>query len=96
MCRDELERLARETIFSNDVAIYFVNSGERLAVVKRFADYKKFNSHFRKKIVLDPQYFIAETFSVNVVPTYIFFKDKKPVFRSFYLDQELIHSVFEK
>ncbi len=94
ICRDELERLARDGSFLDNTAIYFVDTGEHPGVVKRFADSRKFNTPFRKKIVLDRQYFVADKFSVNAVPTYIFFKDKKPVYRSFYLDKKLLDSVF--
>lgn len=96
VCRDAIERLAAESIFLDDVAIYFIDTGEHPMKVKRFADSLKLNTSFRKKIILDKEYFVADTFSVNAVPTYIFFRDKKPVYRSFYLDSALIQSVFGK
>jgi len=95
-CRQELRRLTEEDIPFGDVMIYFVNAGERPAVVSRFADSQKIRSQFRKRVILDTQDFIVDKFDVSAIPAYIFIKDQKLVYRSFYFDQDLLRSVFKK
>lgn len=95
-CRRELEELSRERVFFENVDFWYVNTGEDAATVKSYVEAKRLSDSIRDRIVLDQQGYIAGKFSVISIPTYIFFKDREPVFRSYFLNQEVIEKVFGK
>lgn len=93
-CRRELKSFSRERIFFENVAVWYVNTGEKESAVKRYADAKKFTSTMRNRIILDKDNYVAEKFSVSAIPTFIFLKDGQPIFKSYFLDEELLKKIF--
>ena len=93
-CREELERLAQKCISFNNVDIWYVNTGERKSIVQRYADIMKLRSCVKSKVILDENAFISQEFFIIALPTFIFLKNGKPVYRSYYLDEKLLEYVF--
>jgi len=95
-CRRELEKLSRERIFFKDVNVWYVDTEEKASTVTHYANEKKLSDSIRDKIILDKEAYIAQKFSVTAIPTYIFFKDGESVFKSYFLNDELLEKVFGK
>lgn len=95
-CRREIERLSRERIIFEGIDIWYVNTGEKPSAVMRYADAKKLSDSIRDRVVLDKESYVAQRFSVTGIPTYIFFKDDKPVFKSYFLNDKVLKKVFGK
>jgi len=95
-CRRELEKLSRDRIFFEDINVWYVNTGEKKSVVERYVTTKDLNNIIRDRIILDQEGYIAGKFSVNTIPTYIFFKNGEPVSKSYYLDDEILEKVFKE
>jgi len=93
-CYRELKLLSQKRIFFEDVVIWYINTGEEKSAVTRYADAKKLTSTVRDKIILDKYGYIAGKFSVFAIPTFIFFKDGQPIYKSYFLDKELLEKVF--
>ncbi len=95
-CRRELERLSRERVFFEGINVWYVDIGEETSVVERYVTAKSLNDNIRSRIVLDREGYVAQKFSVTGIPTYLFFKDGKRVFKSYYFDDEVLEKVFGK
>ena len=95
-CRRELGRLSEKRIFFKDISVWYINTGENKSSVKAYTNAKDLNSTIKNKIILDQEGYIAQKFSVTGIPTYIFFKNGEPAFKSYYLDNELLEKVFEE
>jgi len=95
-CRRELGRLSEKRIFFKDISVWYINTGENKSSVKAYTNAKDLNSTIKNKIILDQEGYIAQKFSVTGIPTYIFFKNGEPAFKTYYLDNELLEKVFEE
>ncbi len=93
-CQRELERLAEKCVFFDNINVFYVNSAEKKSLVAEYAQDKDLRSCVRQKIILDYDSFLAKKFSVLAVPTFIFLKDGKIVHKAYYLDEELVKTVF--
>ncbi len=94
-CREELERLSKKCIFLEGVDVYFVNVAQKESLVKKFAELENIRSCVREKIILDKDAYLSREFSVIAIPTFLFFKDGQPVYQSFFLDDEVLRTVYE-
>lgn len=95
-CRRELERLSKERIFLEGIDVWYIDTGEKTSTVIRYANTKKLSDSIRDRIILDKEGYIARRLSVNAIPTYIFFKDGQPVFKSYSFNGEVLEKVFGK
>ena len=95
-CRRELEKLSRERIFFEGIDVWYINTGEAAPTIERYATAKKLSDGIRDRIILDTEGYIAQRFSVTAIPTYIFFKDGEPIFKSYFLNDEVLEKVFGK
>jgi len=93
-CRRELEKLSRKRIFFEGIDVWYVDTGEKASAVTRYAKAKKLSDSIRDRIILDKEGYIAQRFSVTAIPTYIFFKNGEPVFKSYFLNDEILEKVF--
>ncbi len=94
-CRKELKNLLAQNIRLENISLYFVNIGERKSTVERFLRSLKVPVHLKEKIIIDVSGIVARKFSISGIPAYIFLKDDKVIWRSLYLDQDLINTLFE-
>jgi len=95
-CRRELEKLSRERIFFEGIDVWYVDTGEKASAVIRYANAKKLSDSIRDRIILDKEGYIAQRFSVIAIPTYIFFKAGKPVFKSYFCNDAVLEKAFEE
>jgi len=95
-CRRELEKLSRERIFAEGIDVWYIDTGEKTSAVTRYANAKKLSDNIRDRIILDKEGYIAQRFLVTAIPTYIFFKDGEPVFKSYFYNHEVLEKVFGK
>lgn len=93
-CRRELERIAQECSFFDDVEIYFINIGEKKSEVEKFADQLGLKDCIRQRIILDVNSDIASRLGIVGIPTYVFFKDGQSLQKTYFLDQEMLEEVF--
>jgi len=93
-CRRELERIAQECSFFDDIEVYFINIAEKKSTVEKFADSRGLKDCIRQRIILDTNSVIASKFNVVGIPTYVFLKDGQLLQKSYFLDQEIVEEVF--
>jgi thiol-disulfide isomerase/thioredoxin len=93
-CLKEFERLSQRCVFLEGVEVFFINAGDEISAIRRFADNKSLRDCIREKIVVDREGFLADKFFVVGIPTFIFFKNGQSVFKSYYLDDDLLKTVF--
>jgi len=93
-CRRELERLSRERVFFEGIDVWYVDTGEKASVVEKYVTAKNLGDGIWDRIVLDKEGYIAQKFSVISIPTYLFFKNGKQVFKSYYFDDKVLEKVF--
>jgi hypothetical protein len=63
--------------------------------VEKFANSLKLKEEIKRKILLDPDAFSVERFSVIGVPTFIFLKNGEVISRSYYLDERISREIFK-
>jgi thiol-disulfide isomerase/thioredoxin len=95
-CIRALRYLNENKDLSGSAKFYFINAGERRSDIAHIVKALKLKSHITDAIILDPQAYFAENFSVIGVPTVIFLRNGKEVKRSYYIDRNIIKEVFGK
>ncbi len=93
-CRRELTKLFQKRIFFEGVDVWYVNTGESKSIVDEFVKVKKITDSVKKKIICDKKSRIANKFSVAAIPTYLFFKDSELVFKSYFLNDNVLKKAF--
>jgi thiol-disulfide isomerase/thioredoxin len=93
-CLSQMKKITRTCTFLEGVNLLYIDTGERRSLVERFADSRKLSSCVRRKVILDPDSFLARKFSVNALPTFVFLKDGKPIRKTHYLNKQLLRAVF--
>lgn len=93
-CRRQLDKLSQKAPFLENINLFFVNLGEKLSTVKRFAKKRSLNSQIQEKIILDQESFFANKFSISAIPTYIFFKDGQAVRKSYFFDPQILEDIY--
>jgi len=78
------------------VNIIYINGGQNSNQVRRFVESKSINQDIQKKIILDGNLLLAKKFSVFAIPTFIFFKNGEVIYRSHYLNQDLLAEIFDQ
>jgi thiol-disulfide isomerase/thioredoxin len=95
VCREDLKSFSDNPYLPEDVKIFYVNIGEKKSRVEKFVNILGLQTAVTDNILLDPESVIAEKFSIIGIPTFIFFKNKIPVYRSYFINKQLIADVFE-
>jgi len=94
-CRNEFKRLAKKCSLFGDVKILFVNTGEQQAKVNRFIETMDLKECIKKNIILDNNSVLARKFAVFSIPTFIIIKNGEPVYRTFFVNEELLDAAFK-
>lgn len=96
-CRSEIKRLARECGSlegSKDINIFYINTGEKQAMVKRFIDSSDIKDCIRQNIILDTGGYLARKFRIPGVPAFIFIVDNEPAYLSHFINTDVLREVF--
>jgi len=94
-CRSEFRRLSKECSLFNGVKILLVNSGEEEAKVKKFIEAMDLKECVKKNIILDSNSVLSRKFAVFSIPAFIIIKNGEPVYRTFFVNQELLDAAFK-
>lgn len=94
VCREDIKYINDNPYLPEDVKIFFVNIGEKQTQVERLLNAMRLKDFVNKNVLLNPDGKLAEKFSIVGIPTCIFFKNKIPVYRSHFINKELITEVF--
>lgn len=95
-CISEFTYISQNLKLLEGVNIYFINIGEDRFTINTLAKHLKLSEKITEKILLDPETFLADKFSIIGVPTYIFMFNGKIVKRSYYMDGQLLEEVFKR
>ncbi len=94
-CRDELKRLSESCpAFLKQEKLYYVNVGEKKEAVERLMEVLRIDDCIKDETILDQQAILARKFHIVGVPTFLFLKKGKLVYKSWYLNKALIERVF--
>ena len=94
-CRKELSRLNQSDISYKDVSFYYVDIGESKSTVEGYAKSFNLKQSIKEKILLDRAGLLAAKYSVVGIPTFIFLKKGKLVYKSSYISKGILEEVFK-
>lgn len=94
-CIKEIKRLSKECVSIKDIDMKYLNVGQSASKVKKFVVSNKIKDCISNKILLDTQSIIAQLYGISGVPTYIFLKDGKPIYKSYFFTEKLAEMVFQ-
>ena len=93
-CKLKLKEFNQTPLNHSDADIFFINLGEKASTVEAFFDRYNLSSFIEKNILLDQYSIIEDKIWIIGIPTFVFFKDGKMIYRSYELNEELIEEVF--
>jgi len=94
-CRSDLIKNNECLSKANDnLTIYYVNLGESKKTVEKLVKRTRLEDCVKDNIILDKKGALADKFNIMFVPTYIFLKNGKFLYKSNYLNESLINKVF--
>jgi thiol-disulfide isomerase/thioredoxin len=93
-CRKELLRLNRNCAYYKDVEFLYINLGENKTKVEKVISRLKLKKCISTKILLDKEGALGRKFSIIGVPAFIFLKKGIPIYKSYFINEELIKVVF--
>ena len=93
-CRRALDSLTNGKIPLDGIEIYYVNVGEKKAIVEKFIKKRKLTEAEKNKVILDKKGIIADKFYVSSIPVFLFFNDQELVHRSYNITKKLLDKVY--
>ena len=94
-CIKEIKKLSKKCLSIKGIDIKYLNVGQSVSKVRKFVVSNKIKDCISKKILLDTQSIIAQLYGISGIPTYIFLKDGKPIYKSYFFTEKLAEMVFE-
>jgi len=92
-CRSEFKRINKDLESFGSIQLYYVNLGESKRTVRKAAQLLKLSAKIKKNIVLDRLGLLVDEFNIIGVPTYIFVKDGKVVYKTHFITKKLIKDI---
>ncbi len=93
-CRSELKRINKDLESFSSIQLYYVNLGESKHTVNKAAQLLKLSAKIKENIILDRLGLLVDEFNIIGVPTYIFMKDGKVVYKTHFITRKLIKDIF--
>lgn len=95
-CKITLQRLSQEDLFLYPAKFFFIDIGERKPVIEKFVKENKIDYFIQNNIILDKCGVLQEKFNIIGVPTFLFIKEGKIIYRSYFLDRSIVEEVFNE
>jgi len=95
-CRNTLRQLNKGKLTYKNIKFYYVNLGENKETVEKIINMLNLNSDIRQGIILDEKAVMADKFNVLGIPTYIFLRKGKFLYKTHFIDRDTIKSVFKE
>ncbi|MCM8787085.1 MAG: TlpA family protein disulfide reductase [Candidatus Omnitrophica bacterium] len=97
-CQTEIKRLNKSLLFDKytNIEFFYIDIGENARTINTYINAINLSKKIKDRIFLDRSGYIAQMYDVIGIPTYIFLKDGKIVYRTFYLDQKQIEEIFNE
>ncbi|UCD16060.1 MAG: TlpA family protein disulfide reductase [Candidatus Omnitrophota bacterium] len=93
-CRRELKKINRYPPNADDVKFYYVNLGETPKIADYVVEKLKLKDFIADNIVLDKESVFVKEFNIIGLPTYVFLKEGRAVYRTNLINQQIIERVF--
>lgn len=95
-CRRELKKINQTPLDTdNGIKFYYVNIGENNKSVDYIIDNLKLNDSIVKNILLDKESIFVEKYKILGIPTYVFLKDGKMIYKTNLLDKKTVAEIFQ-
>lgn len=94
VCRKQLKAMGWETYLPQDVQMYYVAVGEKRSNMRKLISILDLHQSITENIIFDEESVLVRKFSIVGVPTFIFFRNKVPVYQSHYINKDLIEKIF--
>lgn len=95
-CRQEIARINNaDCSLYEGINFFYINLGEHRILVEKALTDLELKECVSEKVLLDTNVFLARKFSVAAVPTFIFLKEGVPVYKSYFINPELINRIFK-
>ena len=94
-CKKEIKRLSKECFSVRGIDIKYINVGQSESKVKKFLKSNKIKDCISDNIILDKQSIIAQLYGITGIPSYVFIKNGKPIYKSYFFNEELAEMVFQ-
>ena len=95
-CREELAHLNDICKKDAQVKFFYVDLGEQVNRVKLEVEQLALKKCVENNIIVDSNAYIAKMFSVIGIPTFIFFKDGRPIYKSYYFYSEMLDKIYNR
>ncbi|MBU1121989.1 MAG: thioredoxin fold domain-containing protein [Candidatus Omnitrophica bacterium] len=93
-CRRELTKINNRPIVLDGVKFYYINLGESVKIVNYMVEKLKLTDVISDDIILDDKTVFAQRFNIIGLPTYLFFKDGKVIYRTNLINEQIVERVF--
>ncbi len=93
-CRVELRDLNRKCPIDDEIQFYYIDAREPQARVERKIKSMRLDSCIKDDILLDRRGYLLYRYRIIGIPTYLFFKDGMPVYRSYFLNDRVLRRAF--
>lgn len=94
-CVKELGRFDKDPILIEGIKIYYVNTGETAWQVEKWLTRRGFKQEIQENIILDKDLILADKFSVQAIPVYIFLRDGESIKRTHLITERMIREAFK-
>lgn len=93
-CRRELSKINQQSLAGDDVKFYYINLGETAKIVDYVAEKMKLKDFIIDNVILDEDTIFAQEFGIIGLPTYIFLKDGRFLYRTNLINPGVVERVF--
>lgn len=93
-CIKELRKINQANFKYDNIKFYYVNLGEPRSRVEKTIKRFGFKKHIKDNIILDEKAALAEKFNIWGIPTYIFLRNGKQIYKSHFINKALVDEVF--
>ncbi|MCM8819577.1 MAG: TlpA family protein disulfide reductase [Candidatus Omnitrophica bacterium] len=97
-CQAEIKRLNNSSLLDKyaDIEFFYLDIGESARTINNYINSINLSKKIKDRIFIDRTGHVAQLYDIFGIPTYIFLKDGKIVYRTFYLDEKQIKEIFNE
>ena len=93
-CRREILHLTKNYEDLESISIFYVSVGEKEKIIESFFKQNNLDDKIRERVIVDERGFIAQKFSIFVIPAYVFLENGKFLDQSYHINAGFLEKMF--